>query len=202
MYELLVLSLLMRWPIYAYLIATIANDILGPWEKISRGTLSALLTRLEKAKLVAPGDPEQVPFPSTRPSRVFVITPVGRERFYQLMMDTSSNQGTYQRIFRIKALGLEFLSPEDQLYLVDHYIQYCQTGARYQRAEAQKMSTRPEERDSVSPFFLKTALSLMGLVAQEWQLELEWAQHLREQVLLLGYPSGKQQTEQKPSSSR
>src|SRR5205823_5557839 len=49
MYELLVLALLMHWPLYAYLIAEIANHILGPWERISRGTLSSLLTKLEQA---------------------------------------------------------------------------------------------------------------------------------------------------------
>ncbi len=83
MYELLVLALLMHWPLYAYLIADIANHILGPWERISRGTLSSLLTRLEQAGLIAPADPAQVPFPSDRPTRVFAITPAGRERFHQ-----------------------------------------------------------------------------------------------------------------------
>ena len=41
------------------------------------------------------------------------------------MMDTTSNQGTYQRLFRIKALHLEYVSQEDQLSLVDHYLSYC-----------------------------------------------------------------------------
>lgn len=43
MYELLVLSLLMHWPLHAYKIARIANNIIGPEEQISRGTLSSLL---------------------------------------------------------------------------------------------------------------------------------------------------------------
>jgi len=84
MYELLVLALLMHWPLYAYLIAAIANHIIGPWEHISRGTLSSLLTRLEQAGLITPADSALVPFPIDRPSSVFAITPAGRERFYQL----------------------------------------------------------------------------------------------------------------------
>src|SRR6266571_1833279 len=68
MYELLVLALLMHWPLYAYLIAEIANHILGPWERISRGTLSSLLTKLEQAGLITPADPAQVPFPTDRVS--------------------------------------------------------------------------------------------------------------------------------------
>src|SRR6266487_4126875 len=189
MYELLVLALLMHWPLYAYLIADIANHILGPWERISRGTLSSLLTKLEQAGLIAPADPTQVPFPTDRPSRVFALTPAGRERFYQLMMDTTSNQGTYQRLFRIKALHLEYISPEDQLSLVDHYLSYCQMGLSYQQAEAQDFVTNPIKQGSVSRFYSAVALHLMDLVSQQWQLELAWAKRLRERVLSTHAPS-------------
>lgn len=183
MYELLVLALLMHWPLHAYLIADIANSILGPWEKISRGSLSALLAKLEQTGFIALADPTQVPFPTDRPSRVFAITPTGRERFYQLMMDTTSNPGTYQRLFRIKALHLEFVSPEDQLDLVDHYMTYCQTAFRYQKTEAQDLATDPLKQKHTSEFLLSMALDIMGLVAQEWQLELAWAQRLRESIV-------------------
>jgi DNA-binding PadR family transcriptional regulator len=194
MYELLVLSLLMHWPLYAYLIADIANHILGPWERISRGTLSSLLTRLEQTGLIAPADPAQVPFSTDRPSRVFAITSAGRERFYQLMMDTTSNQGTYQRLFRIKALHQEYVSPEDQLSLVDHYISYCQMGLSYQQAEAQDFVTNPIKQQSVSNFYSAVALDLMELVSQQWQLELAWAQRLRERILAAQIP-GKTETQ-------
>ncbi len=183
MYELLALALLMHWPLYAYLIAEIANHILGPWERISRGTLSSLLTKLEQEGLIAPADPTQVPFPSDRPSRVFALTAAGRERFYQLMMDTTSNQGTYQRLFRIKALNLEYVSPEDQLSLVDHYLSYCQMGLRYQQAEAQDFASNPIKQGSVSSFYSAVALDLMELVSQQWRLELAWAQRLRERIV-------------------
>ncbi len=183
MYELLVLALLMHWPLYAYLIAEIANHILGPWERISRGTLSSLLTKLEQAGYIAPADPAQVPFSTDRPSRVFAITPAGRERFYQLMMDTTSNQGTYQRLFRIKALHLEYVSSEDQLSLVDHYLSYCQMGLRYQKAEAQDFVTNPIKHRSVSSFYRTIAQDVMELVTRQWQLELDWAKLLRERII-------------------
>lgn len=183
MYELLVLALLMHWPLYAYLIAEIANHILGPWEHISRGTLSSLLTRLEREGLIVPADAAQVPFPTDRPSRVFAITQAGQERFYRLMLDTTSNQGTYQRLFRIKALHLEYLSSEDRLSLVDHYLSYCQMGLHYQQAEAQDFLTNPMKRQSVSTFYSAVALDLMDLTSQQWQLELSWAQRLRERVV-------------------
>ncbi len=183
MYELLVLALLMHWPLYAYLIADIANHILGPWERISRGTLSSLLTKLEQAGLIVPADPTQVPFSTDRPSHVFALTPAGRERFYQLMMDTTSNQGTYQRLFRIKALHLEYISPDDRLSLVDHYLSYCQMGLHYQQAQAHDFVTNPLKQSSVSTFYSAVALDLMDLVSQQWQLELAWAQRLRERIV-------------------
>jgi len=183
MYELLVLALLMHWPLYAYLIADIANHIIGPWERISRGTLSSLLGKLEQAGLIAPVGPKQVPFPTDRPARVFAITPAGRERFHHLMMDTTSNQGTYQRIFRIKALHLEYVSPEERLFLVDHYLGYCQMGLSYQQAEAQDFTTNPTKQGSVSSFYNAVAVDLMDMIGQQWQLELAWARRLRERIV-------------------
>jgi DNA-binding PadR family transcriptional regulator len=52
MYELIVLSLLIHWPVHGYLIAKISNDIIGPWEKVSKGTMYSLLAKLERAGLV------------------------------------------------------------------------------------------------------------------------------------------------------
>src|SRR5215469_558296 len=182
MYELLVLALLMRWPLYAYLIASITNHIMGPWEKISRGSLSALLKKWEQAGLVGPGDPERVPFPSTRASRVYAITSSGQERFSQLMLDTTSNLGTYQRIFHIKALHLEFLPPGDQVYLLDHYLYYCRTGIQYLRGRSHELAIAPVETRPDSEGFLATALDLIEVNAKEWELELAWAQSLQDRL--------------------
>lgn len=99
------------------------------------------------------------------------------------MMDTTSNQGTYQRLFRIKALHLEYVSHQDQLSLVDHYLSYCQMGLHYQRAQAQDFGINPVKQGSVSGFYSAVALDLMDLVMQQWKLELSWAQRLRERIV-------------------
>lgn len=99
------------------------------------------------------------------------------------MLDTTSNPGTYQRIFRVKALHLEFVPPKDQFYLVEHYIYYCQTGARYVSSGSGDMATNPMKVKTASEFFLTTALDLMEVVAQEWELELNWAQSIRERIV-------------------
>jgi DNA-binding PadR family transcriptional regulator len=182
MYELLVLALLTHWPMHAYLLADIANDIIGPWEKISRGTLSSLLTKLEEGGYIEAADPATVPFPSSRPARAVAITAAGRDRLRKLMLDTTSNSGTYKRLFRIKALHLHLLSAEDRLFLIDHYIHYCQTGVRHQRAEAQDFAARTGGDELTNATFGVTALELMDLEARQWELELVWARGLRERA--------------------
>lgn len=91
MYELIILSLLMRWPMHGYLIMKVTNDQIGPWAKISSGTLSTILSRLEQAGFIAVLSQENDSSRRDRRSRTFTITAEGRKRFHQLMMDTSSN---------------------------------------------------------------------------------------------------------------
>lgn len=182
MYETLVLSLLTDGPLHAYLIADIANSIIGPWERISRGTLSTLIARLERCGFIIAADPAHVRFPSRHPSRAFAITPRGRDRFHQLMMDTTSNPGTYRRLFRIKALHLHLLTPEDQQYLTDHYLMYCQMGLRYIQTEAQDMATNPLKQEHTNDAVRIVALDLMALEAREWELEIAWVRRLRTQI--------------------
>jgi DNA-binding PadR family transcriptional regulator len=183
MYELLVLALLMHWPLHAYRVAKIANEIIGPEEQISTGTLSSLFTKLERAGLISPVDPGTAPFPADRPSRVFAITTAGRERFLELMLDTSSHPGTYRRLFHIKALHLEFLPPESQLFLVEHYLAYCRRVLRSKQVDAQDVAGNPLKQEHMSAALREGAMALIRLKTGQWQLELVWGQALRERIL-------------------
>lgn len=190
MYELLVLSLLMHWPLHAYKIARMANNILGPEEQISRGTLSSLLARLGRAGLITPTDPGRVPFPSDRSSRVFTLTQRGRERFFQLMLDTTSHPGFYRRLFHIKALHLEFLPSEQQLFLVEHFLQYCQKLIQNKQAEEQAFASSPTKQEHMSRSFRQRALAFMQLKVEQLQLEVAQAQSLKAQIIALVQQAG------------
>ncbi len=183
MYELLVLSLLMHWPLHAYRIAKIANEIIGPEERISIGTLSSLLTKLKQARLIHPADPSSVPFPSDRPSRVFAITDNGRKRFFELMMDTTSHRGVYRRLFHIKALHLEFLPMEQRFFLVEHYLTHCRQVVNEKQAEMQSDAENRLKQKYMSPALRQAAMANMQLKIQQWQLELAWGEALREQIV-------------------
>lgn len=183
MYELLVLSLLMHWPLHAYRIAKIGNEIIGPEEQISTGTLSSLLNRLVQAGLITPADPGTSPFLTDRPSRVFAITPAGRERFFELMLDTSSHPGTYRRLFHLKSLHLALLPLESQLFLVEHYLAHCRQILRSRQAEEQDMANDSRKQEHMIPALREAAQALIQLKTREWQLELTWGQSLCERII-------------------
>jgi DNA-binding PadR family transcriptional regulator len=184
MYELLVLSLLMRWPLHAYRLAKIANEIIGPEERVSGGTLSSLLTKLEQGGLIQAADPDTTPFPADRPSRMFAITSLGRERFLELMVDTTSHQGLYRRLFHIKALHLEFLPLEQQFFLVEYYLTHCRQIVQAKRTEKQSDAENLLKQQHMSPAFREAAFAYMRLKIEQWQLELAWAETLRDGIIL------------------
>jgi DNA-binding PadR family transcriptional regulator len=185
MYELLVLALLMHGSWHGYLITKIANEMIGPWAKISPGTLYPLLTRLEQNGLIE-ALPQERP-QALRQTHRYAMTAAGRRRFHTLMMDTSSNLGDYPRIFHLKAVHFQFLSPRERLYLADHYINYCERTILHLQSEAQDMQRMqaeqaPQEADASSTFTDAVGALLQHLAKQE-QGELAWVRQIREQTV-------------------
>ena len=180
-YELLVLSLLMHWPLHVHRLAKIANDILEIEEQISTSTFSTLLKRLLHAGFVAPHT-GPTPFPIDKSSNIYAVTPAGRERFLALMLDTTSPPASYRKIFHIKALHLEFLPIENQLYLLEDYLAYCRQIVRSKDIDIQDIAVDPRKKNHMSPAFQEAAASFMRLKADRWQLELTWALSLREHI--------------------
>lgn len=180
MYELIILSLLMCGPLHGYLIAKITNDIIGPWAKISNGTLYPLLTKLEKSGYIAVAAESSDQRQGERIARTFEITEDGRRRFHQLMMDTSSNPGEYQKFFQLKVAYLYLLQPMERLHLLDHYMNYCQTHILYSQSEAKETYEETAGRDYMPPARLEGIMDIFQHIIEQWQAELKWVQHLRE----------------------
>jgi DNA-binding PadR family transcriptional regulator len=188
MYELLVLALLMHGPWHGYLITKIANEMIGPWAKISPGTLYPLLARLEQSGLIK-ALPRQEVSRSQRQAHRYAITPAGQRRFHTLMMDTSSNLGDYPRIFHLKVVHLQFLSPRERLYLADHYANYCERTILHMQSEAQDMQRMQSEAQDMqreasdSPTFTAAVVDILHHLAQQEQGELNWARRVRERAV-------------------
>lgn len=181
MYELIILSLLMRRPMHGYLIAKIINDIIGPYAKVSNGRLYPLLSKLEQEGLIATYVAETRK--GERTQRQYQITEEGRKRFHDLMMDTTSNPGDYQKLFLQKVGVLEFLKPGERMYLIDHYINYCQAHVLHLIAEAEDYEKKGREYATNTNQYEST-LEVMHHLADQWLHEAEWARELREKEML------------------
>lgn len=180
MYELIILTALMRGPKHGYLIARIINDTIGPFAKVSNGRLYPLLAKLQGAGLIALAPADARP---ERRQRPFHITDAGRQRFHTLMMDTTSNPGEYHNLFWTKAQYFEFLQPAEQRYLIDHYINYCQTHIFHLTSVMNNVARVTPQKGCVNPAQLEITLATMQHYQNRWRLELEQARSWRERYV-------------------
>ena len=179
MYELMILSILIREKAHGYLIASIINDIIGPYARISNGRLYPLLAKLEELGMIVAVDESGKTAKGDRNLRRYEITDTGRERFRALMMDTSSNPGEYRQVFLLKASVLRFLKPAERLYLIEHYINYCQAHILHLNSERDDLVTKAP----IKAEQLTATLNVMQHLIDQWRLELDWARSLRENEL-------------------
>jgi DNA-binding PadR family transcriptional regulator len=182
MYELIILSLLAQWPLHGYLIAKITNDMLGPYARLSNGRLYPLLAKLEAEGLIVVSTDAQRPSGSRR-SRAYAITEAGRLRFHALMMDTTTNLGDYQRIFWYKVPCLYLLNLSERLYLLDHFITYCQTHIFHYVAELADMRQHEEHFQQAPPIYRDSAMFVIEHVLKSWRLQLEDTLQLRARLV-------------------
>lgn len=182
MYELIILSLLMRFPLHGYLMMKITNDQIGPWAKISSGTLSTILGKLEQAGLIAVLPQDSHAANGDRRARTYTITEEGRKRFHQLMMDTSSNLGDYQKFFHHKMTYFDLLRPAERLLLLNHYMNYCQATVLHIQNEMDSL-VYELAGDHANPAFLENLLRVMKHIVEQWQAEFDWVKGIREQEL-------------------
>lgn len=179
MYELIVLSLLVRCPAHGYLIASIINNIIGPYAKISNGRLYPLLSKLEEQGLIEASTETEQTHKGERHLRSYRITEDGRSRFHDLMLDTTSNPGDYQKLFLLKVTVLGLLKPTERLYLIDHYINYCQAHVLHLSARSQDLIKDVDSKGFMNPTQLEITLNVMQHTTDQWHLELEWVRSLR-----------------------
>jgi DNA-binding PadR family transcriptional regulator len=166
---------------HGYLIIKVTNDQIGPWAKISSGTLSTMLNRLEQAGLITILPQEHNASRPDRRSRTFTITEKGRQRFRQLMLDTSSNLGDYQKLFYLKMGYFDLLRSDERLLLVNHYVNYCQAIVLHTQTEMESLVY--ELANHQNPLYLENLLRVMKHVIQLWQAEGDWIKNIREQEM-------------------
>jgi DNA-binding PadR family transcriptional regulator len=185
-YELLILGRLMYGPYHGYLIISVLGEMVGPWQKVSAGNLYPLLGRLERDDLIEAVDPIPSEPRNRRTARTYVITDAGRERFHELMLDTSSTIGDYQRLFHLKVPHLEFLAPGERVQLLEHYRDYCRAAIRHREKNTRDLSGWLSEIIAAGEMYtgintqsgLENAIETTKHMADQWRAELAWAERL------------------------
>jgi DNA-binding PadR family transcriptional regulator len=179
MYELIILSLLMSAPVHGYLIVKVMNDIVGPYTKLSHGRLYPLLAKLEQDGLIVASSEPAKGRAGGRNLRRFQITENGRRRFHEVMMDTTSNPAEYQKLFLHKVQAMEHLQPAERLFLLDHYLNFCQAHILYMTAKLEEV--KHLENHHMSPSRFDALVKIMQHVINQWRLEFNWVNQLREE---------------------
>ena len=185
MYELIILSLLMREPLHGYLISKIINDIIGPIAKVSHGWLYPRLAKLEEEGLIVNSVVGDEGKKGERQLRTYHITEDGRKRFHELMMDTTSNPGEYSKFFWQKVSFLGYLHPAERLHLIDHYINYCQTHILHLKEQSKNLVEGEVQYHALDLTQLEATLHILRRSTSHWQVDLEYASSLREKEMAL-----------------
>jgi DNA-binding PadR family transcriptional regulator len=179
MYELFILALLMRFSLNRYQLAKIIDEKLGLYARLSDGTLYPLLTRLEEKGLVKVIEQAEPGHRRNRKSRLFQITDAGKLRFEQLMMDTSSFLADYKLVFQFKVVSLDLLPIARRLYLLNHYIVYCQAHVLHYTIGAETLAQELEALPATPPHYQERTLAMIRHRVEEWKAEAAWAMQMR-----------------------
>jgi DNA-binding PadR family transcriptional regulator len=121
MYELFVLGKLMHRPMHGYMLQSIMNAAIGPFRRLSWGTLYPLLRKLEQQEFIAQQGAESS---DGRGTKNYRTTPLGRKRFFELM-HSLPNRDTEQRdLFRVKLSNFGHIGMEEQRRILVNYREY------------------------------------------------------------------------------
>lgn len=183
MYELLILALLMRDTMHGYLLAKIMNDMIGPETKVSHGSLYPKLKALEQEGFITTSQATSEVAHHDRQARAYNITDEGRGHFHRLMMDTTAHPGEYSKFFWLKVCFFDLLYPAERLELIDHYIHYCQMHSHHMKTETRNVVDGKAFYRSLSLHQLELTLHALRRASSHWQIELEYANTLREKEM-------------------
>lgn len=118
MYELFILGKMMHRPMHGYLLQSIINKAVGPFRRLSWGTLYPLLRELERGGFIAV---EAEQSSDRRGTKKYHTTKRGRGRFLDLMRSDGDRDGQYHDLFRIKLSNFGHIGKKDQRSILAEY---------------------------------------------------------------------------------
>jgi DNA-binding PadR family transcriptional regulator len=146
MYELFLLGKLMERPWHGYEFQRVLSSVLGPVRQVSWGTIYPLLRRMEKVGLI-----EAVANGATTKGRRgrqnYAITPLGKERFFELMTAEQPNDADYRDTFRIKIGNFSRVEPDVRRAIVRRYLELLGSISAHAEAMSKRVAKLPEVTD-------------------------------------------------------
>jgi DNA-binding PadR family transcriptional regulator len=176
MYELVILAYLAQRQANGYQILKVVNDAIGPFARLSKGRFYPLLSQLEERGFIRA-------VPAAGSGRTYTVTRAGRRRLEELLVDTEAYPGNYQRVFTLKAMVLDMLSPRRRRALVEHYRAYCLANIRHLAAEADELERTAAEGSG--PPLAGSIARVMRHQLRRWELELELVAQLERETKTL-----------------
>lgn len=171
MYELFVLGELMVQPLHGYLLHEIVNMILGPFHRLSWGTLYPLIRRLEQEGLITSATEKQREglFQAERgPARkVYTLTETGRARFFALVLEPGDYNPDYPNLFAMKFTKFGYLTPAQRLAVLEHYRTFLLTLRDHYRTLGSQVVHNPEIMEIERPYILRLLDGRVGTLEQE-----------------------------------
>ncbi|GCE28828.1 PadR family transcriptional regulator [Dictyobacter alpinus] len=159
-YELFVLGELMNGPQHGYKLHAIIQRILGPFHRLSWGTLYPLIRRLETQHLITSESEQDGEEGAERGERGqqrkhYRLTEAGQERFFALMADPGDYNADYPDLFAIKLSKFNLVSPEQQLAVLQHYYDYLRVLRDHYGHGRSQIMANPGINDEERPFVLQ-----------------------------------------------
>jgi len=158
-YELFVLGELMGGPQYGYRLHRIIQRILGPFHRLSWGTLYPLIRRLEQQELltseIEARDPASPQEEGGQSRKVYYITENGRARFFALMVDRGEYNPDYEDLFAVKLYRFSLLTPTQQLVILQQYREYLAVLREHYSSGSREVVTNPGISEQERPFILQ-----------------------------------------------
>ena len=160
-YELFVLGELMGGAQYGYRLHAIIQRILGPFHRLSWGTLYPLIRRLEQHGLITSTTEqrrtEALLEERGQPRKQYVLTEPGRTRFLTLMLDPGTYSPEYPDLFAVKLTKFGLLTPPQRLVVLQQYRAYLQILRDHYQHGRSSVVNNPGITDQERPFILQLA---------------------------------------------
>src|SRR5689334_12720784 len=160
-YELFVLSELMSGPTYGYKLHDIIRRILGPFHRLSWGTLYPLIRKLERQGLIISEVERQrdsmLQEERRQPRKQYRITESGQVRFFALMLDPGEYNSDYPDLFAVKFIRFGLLTPAQRLIVLQQYREFLTTLQDHYQKGSQRVVQNAGISEHERPYILRFA---------------------------------------------